>query len=72
MELTTAERIKVICKRKGITMSSIADATGQSRQNLANKLARNNFTESELQLIARAIGCTCEITFIDGETGERY
>jgi len=72
MELSTSERIKIICKRKGIIMASVAEATGQSRQNLSNKLTRNNFTEAELQAIAEAIGCTYEAVFIDKETGERY
>ena len=72
MELSTSERIKIICKRKGIIMASVAEATGQSRQNLSNKLARNNFTETELQAIAEAIGCTYEAAFVDKETGEHY
>lgn len=72
MKLSTSERIKIICKRKGIVMANVAEATGQSRQNLSNKLSRNNFTEAELQAIADAIGCTYESAFIDNETGERY
>ena len=72
MDLSTAERIRIICKRKGISMSSVAEATGQTRQNLSNKLARDNFSESELRSIAQAIGCDFETAFIDKETGERY
>lgn len=72
MELTTSERIRIICKRKGIMLADVALATGQSRQNLSNKLTRNNFTEAELVAIADAIGCRFETAFVDKETGEKY
>lgn len=72
MDLSTAERIRIICKRKNIMLADVALATGQSRQNLSNKLTRNNFTEVELSAIADAIGCTFETAFVDKETGEKY
>lgn len=63
MELSTSEKLKVIMNRLNITMSEVARLTGQTRQNLSNKMQRNNFTESDLRQIAEAIGCTLEITF---------
>ena len=49
MELSTAEKIRIILKRKGMTVKELAELTGQSRQNLAQKLDRDNFDERELR-----------------------
>lgn len=70
MELTTTEKIKLICKRAGMSLGDLAEKTGQSRQNLSNKFSRNDFAESELQRLAEAMGCTYVATFktADGET----
>jgi transcriptional regulator with XRE-family HTH domain len=63
MELTVAEKIRLIMKRKGMTMGELAEATGQTRQNLSNKMARGNFTEKDIQELSFALGCTAEILF---------
>ena len=70
MKLTSAEKIDMIRKRLGVPMGDIAEKTGQTRQNLSNKMKRSNFSEKELETIAAALGCTVEITFTlpDGET----
>ena len=62
MIMTTVEKLKLIMDRKNITMAQLADATGQTRQNLSNKLAREkerpgSFSERELRSIADALGC---------------
>lgn len=69
MELTTAEKIKVLCKRRGLSLGELAEKTGQSRQNLSNKFARNDFVESDLRKMAEAMGCAYSATFTtpDGE-----
>lgn len=69
MTATVAEQISIIMKRKKITMGQLADATGQTRQNLSNKMSRGNFTEKDIEKLAAALGCKAEIRFID-ETGE--
>ena len=63
MTLTVAEKIRLIMKRKGMTMGELAEATGQTRQNLSNKMARGNFTEKDIQELSLALGCTAEILF---------
>ena len=70
MELTASEKIRILANRRGKTMADIADLTGQSRQNLSNKLKRDNFSVAELQRLAAALGCSVNICFIDNETGE--
>ena len=71
MELTTSEKIKIIVKRKGMKLEDLASKTEQTRQNLSNKLARDNFTEKEIKKIAEALDCDYEAYFVLRETGER-
>ena len=47
MALTMGEKIKVVMKRRGMTLGQLAEATGQTRQNLSNKMGRDNFQEKE-------------------------
>lgn len=70
MEMTAGEKIRLLAKRKGKSMGDIADLTQQSRQNLSNKMKRDNFTVAELQKIAAALACSVTITFVDDATGE--
>ena len=71
MDISTSEKIRIIAKRKGKTMGDIADLTDQSRQNLSNKMKRNNYTIAELERIASALDCSVQISFVDNETGEQ-
>lgn len=70
MNLSTGEKIKIILSRQGKTIKELAEATGQSRQNLSNKMSRDNFTEKEIRVIAEALGCKYESSFTILETGE--
>ena len=69
MDLTIGEKVKVLMKRRGMTLAELAEATGQTRQNLSNKMTRGNFTEKDITELAAALGCTVEIRFVtqDGE-----
>lgn len=64
MELSTAEKIRVILKRQRMTVSQLAEMTGQSRQNLTQKLERDNFGEEELRLFAEKMGVKYESYFV--------
>ena len=70
MELSTAEKIRIILKRQGMTYAQLADATGQSRQNLSQKLERDNLCEKELRLWAEKMGVQYESHFVF-ENGEK-
>ena len=70
MPLTMGEKIKIIIKRKNITISELADSLGQSRQNLTNKFKRDNFCEKELHEIAEALNCEFIANFKMNDTGE--
>lgn len=70
MYLTVGEKIKIILKRRNMTLAQLAEETGQSRQNLSNKFSRDNFTEKEINQIAKVLDCTFETVFTMNDTGE--
>ena len=71
MSLTMSEKIKIVLKRRGMTMGELAEKTGQTRQNLSNKMTRDNFPEKELRQIAEALDCELESYLVMKDTGER-
>ncbi len=71
MPLTIGEKIKVILSRRNMTLADLAAKTGQSRQNMSNKMSRDNFSEKEIYEIAKALDCTFETNFIMNDTGEK-
>ena len=71
MGLTMSEKFKVVLKRRGMTMGELAEKTGQTRQNLSNKMTRDNFPEKELRQIAEALDCELESYLVMKDTGER-
>lgn len=71
MALTMGEKIKIMMKRRGMTLGELAEATGQSRQNLSNKMGRDNFQEKDIQEMAAALNCDYEANLIMRDTGEK-
>ncbi len=69
MPFTMSEKIRILIKRKKMTITELASVIGTTNQNLSNKLTRDNFSEKELQQIAEALGCRFEGFFIfeDGD-----
>lgn len=63
MKITTAEKLRIIMNRQNINMTKLSELSGQSRQNLSNKFARENFTEEDIQKLADALSCEVEIIF---------
>ena len=70
MPLTFGEKIKIIMGRRGVTITDLAKKTGQSPQNMSNKMSRDNFSEKELKEIATVLDCTFETIFKMNDTGE--
>lgn len=70
MPLSMSEKIKVVLGRRNMTLGDLAEKTGQTRQNLSNKMSRDNFTEKELRKIAEALKCTYQASFTLMDTGE--
>lgn len=69
--LTTSEKIRILLKRKDMSITDLAEKIKTSRQNINNKLSRNNFTEKDLIEIAKAMNCDVSIIFRDKESGEK-
>lgn len=70
MSLSMGEKIKVVLGRRNMTLGELAEKTGQTRQNLSNKMSRDNFTEKELRKIADALDCTYYAGFTLNGSGE--
>ena len=63
LELTFGEQVKIILSRKGMTIKELAEKiekqTGKkmSRQNLTQRLGRDNFQEQDMRMIAKILEC---------------
>ena len=68
MKLT--EKIKIAMIKTNTTQIALAERTGQTQGNLANKLIRDNFKLSEFEKLVNALGCTLEINIVL-PTGEK-
>ena len=64
------EKIRIALRRRKMTLADLADALNQSRQNLSNKMSRDNFSEAEMKEIASALDCTYKAVLIFNDTGE--
>lgn len=78
-DLTFGEQVKIILGRKGMTIKELAETiekqTGQkmSRQNLTQRLGRDNFQEQDMRKIAEILGCPFHLSIIssDVQTAEK-
>ena len=66
--MNIADDIKIICIKKKVSLSELAEKTEQSQPNLTNKLKRNDFKTSELEKIATALNAELNVRFVDKET----
>lgn len=65
MELTFGEQIKIIMKRKGLTVADLANLLGVSRQNVNQLLTRDNFKYSDMVKYADILGYDLKIELIE-------
>ena len=76
--LTFGEQVKIILGRKGMTIKELAETiekeTGKkmSRQNLTQRLGRDNFQEQDMRMIAQILGCQFHLSIMvaEGENEE--
>ena len=78
LDLTFGEQVKIILSRKGMTIKELAETieahTGKkmSRQNLTQRLGRDNFQEQDMRMIAGILGCPFHLNILDdGASAER-
>lgn len=74
LDLTFGEQVKIILKRKGMTIKELAklieEQTGKkmSRQNMTQRLNRDNFQEQDMRTIASILGCPFQLNILGEDT----
>lgn len=75
MNLTFGEQVKIILSRKGMTIKQLAEEvekyTGKpmSRQNMTQRLGRDNFQEQDMRMIAEILGCKFTLSIMETDIG---
>lgn len=70
LDLTFGEQVKIILSRKGMTIKELAETieerTGKkmSRQNLTQRLGRDNFQEQDMRMIAEILECPFQLNIL--------
>lgn len=71
VNLTFGEQVKIILSRRGMTIKELAELieerTGKkmSRQNLTQRLGRDNFQEQDMREIAEILGCSFQLSILE-------
>lgn len=66
-----SEKIRILLVKRGnISEAELARKLNTTPQNLHNKMVRDNFTQSDLEEIAKVLDCTYKSTFIMNDTGD--
>lgn len=69
--LTFGEQVKIVLSRKGMTIKELAERveahTGKnmSRQNMTQRLSRDNFQEQDMRVIAEILGCNFQLSILE-------
>ena len=70
LNLTFGEQVKIVLSRKGMTIKELAEQiearTGKkmSRQNLTQRLGRDNFQEQDMRMIEDILGCSFQLSIL--------
>ncbi len=73
VNLTFGEQVKIILGRRGMTIKELAERMGEktgkpmSRQNMTQRLGRDNFQEQDMRLIAEILGCKFQLSIMEME-----
>lgn len=76
LDLTFGEQVKIVLSRKGMTIKELAETieerTGKkmSRQNLTQRLGRDNFQEQDMRMIAEILECPFHLSILDDDEAE--
>ena len=71
VNLTFGEQVKIILSRRRMTIKELAERveeyTGKpmSRQNMTQRLGRDNFQEQDMRMIAEILGCTFTLNIME-------
>lgn len=70
ISLSFGEQVKIVLSRKNMTIKELAEIiearTGKkmSRQNLTQRLGRDNFQEQDMRMIADILGCSFQLSIL--------
>ena len=68
--MNISEIIKILCIKRNISVAELSVKMGFSKQNLFNKLYRNDMKVSDFEKVFAALGCDLKINVIDKKTKE--
>lgn len=69
--MSMTEKIRILLIKKGnMSITDLAKLLETTPQNLSGKMKRDNFSEKELQQIAKVLDCDYKSSFVIHETGE--
>ena len=68
--MNISELIKILCVKRNTTVAELSVKMGHSKQNLFNKLHRNDMKISDLEKIAAATDSKLKLDILDKKTGE--
>lgn len=68
--MNISELIKILCVKRNTTVAELSVKMGNSKQNLFNKLYRNDMKISDLEKILAALDSELKISAIDKNTKE--
>lgn len=68
--ISFSEKVRIVLKRKNLTIKDLASLLNISSQNLSNKFSRNNFSEKDINQITQVLNCDYEIKIKMKDTGE--
>lgn len=69
--MSMAEKIRIVLVKRGnMSEAGLARLLQTSSQNFSRKMRRDNFSEEDLNEIAKALNCTFEAKFKLNDTGE--
>lgn len=77
ISLTFGEQVKIVLSRKDMTIKELAEEiearTGKkmSRQNLTQRLGRDNFQEQDMRMIADILGCPFQLSILGSADSEK-
>lgn len=77
ISLTFGEQVKIVLSRKDMTIKELAEEiearTGKkmSRQNLTQRLGRDNFQEQDMRMIADILGCPFQLSILGNVDSEK-
>ena len=77
ISLTFGEQVKIVLSRKDMTIKKLAEEiearTGKkmSRQNLTQRLGRDNFQEQDMRMIADILGCPFQLSILGNADSEK-